>query len=193
MTRSSASGTSSSARYETPAEPTSSGWPPLSRNTAGSPHASASSSAFEQGSSRLGAEIDVVRAQQVGDLVRGHRPDRPDPLEPLGGLTDERELVATPVEVAVEPREGLCALSRIRGPARRDDPRACARCTGSRAAGGWKIAGSTVFGMTTGSRSSSPSSRVLLEAVARLQRRSRSRARGSARTSLASVPSSNPR
>ena len=41
----------------------------------------------------------------------------------------------------------LVATSRTRLPA-----------SGSRVAGGWKIAGSTAFGITTGSRSSNPSS-----------------------------------
>ena len=51
-------------RTRTPASPTSSGWPPLRRNTAGSPQASASSSAFEHGSSQARREVGVLRAQQ---------------------------------------------------------------------------------------------------------------------------------
>ncbi len=51
----STAGSSSGESNPIPASPTSSGWPPLRRKAAGRPHASASSSAFEQGSSRLAA------------------------------------------------------------------------------------------------------------------------------------------
>ncbi len=53
--RSSAAATSSGPSKPTPPAPTSSGWPPLRRKSAGRPQESASSNAFEQGSSRLGA------------------------------------------------------------------------------------------------------------------------------------------
>jgi hypothetical protein len=75
----------------------------------------------------------------------------------------------------------LVAISRILLPS-----------SGSRRSGGWKIAGSTAFGITTGSRRSSPSSRCFSsenrdwKTVA---------AASSALTSAirSSVPSSNPR
>ena len=103
-------------------------------------------------------------------------------------------------------RELEAVGSRGSGRARRASPRPCADCptsslatsrtrlpsSGSRLVGGWKIAGSTAFGMTTGSRSSKPSSRcfasensdwkIVADASAALTSAIR-----------ASVPSSNPR
>ena len=93
-------------------------------------------------------------------------------------LPDERQLVALPVEIrgratAARPHPcSGCPTSSWRSGARRG-PRA-AHASAVR----WKIAGSTALRITTGSRSSSPSSRCFVQAVPRTGRRSRPRARG---------------
>ena len=151
---------------------------------------------FEQGV-RAGVvaarrDVDVLRPEQVGERGRIERPDDAEALE--------RGAAAGPANVSSKrsgsrfrsshasvsaPLRGLSdqllATSRTRLPS-----------SGSRPAGGWKIAGSTAFGMTAGSRSSKPSSRcfasensdwkIVADASAALTSAIR-----------ASVPSSNPR
>ena len=49
-------------------------------------------------------EVDVVLAQEVGQLVRRQRADGPDPFEPRIGSAGERDLELVAIEMAVEPR-----------------------------------------------------------------------------------------
>ena len=82
-------------------------------------------------------DVDVVRAQELGDRRGVDRPDRPDPLERDRALADEGQLVAIPVEVAVEPGEGLGALADVRRPARSRSAAPCGRpAARARPAGG---------------------------------------------------------
>src|SRR5205823_12554717 len=58
-------------------------------------------------------EVHVVRAQQIGERLRGERADGADPLELRSGTAGEGDLEGIEVEVPVEPPEDVGALARI--------------------------------------------------------------------------------
>src|SRR5262245_64119705 len=65
-------------------------------------------------------DIEVLRAEEIGERARVEWPDDAHVLEGSGRAAGERDLVAGVVEVAIEPRERVAALARVVRPARRD-------------------------------------------------------------------------
>ena len=156
------------SRRTSPPPPTSSGWPPLSRYAAGSPHASASSNALEQdrpcsrrGRRRARAEAERHRCESTGAACRIRSNRCCDCPTKVTSNRSESRFRSSQASTSA-PFRGFCdqldAITRSGLPS-----------SGSRSSGGWKIDGSTVFEITTGSRSSMPELGVLLEAVARLE------------------------
>src|SRR3990170_540234 len=67
-------------------------------------------------------DVHVVAPEKVGHVLGTDRPDGTDALEPYLGASDEGHLEAPRVEAAVEPGDRVRTLTRVVGPARRDEP-----------------------------------------------------------------------
>src|SRR5438067_8984214 len=112
-------------------------------------------------------QIDVVRAQQVGERRRGERSYDTDPPEARLGTAGECDLVRIEVEVPVDPAENVGALARVVRPAGRDDTHATAR---ERVARGGRMKDRRVDGVRDHHRVAKlePDLAMLVQAVLRL-------------------------
>src|SRR5262245_10510418 len=70
------------------------------------------------------SEVDVVRAEKIGERLRRKGWDNANPPERLVGVPCERDFECLRVEVAVDPSEEVTARTWVTGPARSDDPQA---------------------------------------------------------------------